>query len=134
MRGSWEFVQHLLTPEAQSVWHAGTGYLAVNTGGYEGPEAVERNEEFPQFEIAAQQLADSEVDENTAGCMMGVMSEARAAAEEGWEAALTGDATPPRKRCRRRPSGSAAPSRSTTAPWRTDPKSRGSCYRSRLQR
>ncbi|MEU3309402.1 ABC transporter substrate-binding protein [Nocardiopsis sp. NPDC055551] len=93
VRGSWEFVQYLLTPEAQSTWHAGTGYLAVNTEGYDGPEAQERSEEFPQFSVAANQLADSEINENTAGCMMGVMSEARVAAEEGWEAALTSDAT-----------------------------------------
>ena len=93
VRGSWEFVQYLLTPEAQSVWHAGTGYLAVDTEGYDGPEAQERSEEFPQFSVAASQLADSEINENTAGCMMGVMSEARVAAEEGWEAALTSDAT-----------------------------------------
>lgn len=91
VRGSWEFVQYLLTPEAQSIWHAGTGYLAVNTEGYDGPEAQERSEEFPQFSVAANQLADSEINENTAGCMMGVMSEARVAAEEGWEAALTSD-------------------------------------------
>ncbi|MEE2037797.1 ABC transporter substrate-binding protein [Nocardiopsis sp. CT-R113] len=91
VRASWEFVQYLLTPEAQSVWHAGTGYLAVNTEGYDGPEASARAEEFPQFAVAANQLADSEIDENTAGCMMGVMSEARVAAEEGWETALTSD-------------------------------------------
>lgn len=89
IRGSWEFVQFLLTPESQSVWHAGTGYLAVNTEGYDGPEASERAEEFPQFSVAADQLADSVINENTAGCMMGVMSEARVAAEEGWETALT---------------------------------------------
>ncbi len=91
IRASWEFVQFLLTPESQSVWHAGTGYLSVNTEGYEGPEARERAEEFPQFSVAAAQLADSEINENTAGCMMGVMSEARVAAEEGWETALTSD-------------------------------------------
>ncbi|MFX4293105.1 ABC transporter substrate-binding protein [Streptomyces bohaiensis] len=89
VRGSWEFVQHLLTAESQSVWHAGTGYLAVNTEGYDGPEAQERATEFPQFAVAAAQLADSETSVNTAGCMMGVMSDARVAAEEGWEAALT---------------------------------------------
>lgn len=91
VRGSWEFVQHLLTPESQSVWHAGTGYLAVNTEGYDGPEAQERATQFPQFAVAAAQLADSETSVNTAGCMMGVMSDARVAAEEGWEAALTTD-------------------------------------------
>ncbi|NJQ08466.1 ABC transporter substrate-binding protein [Streptomyces lonarensis] len=94
VRGSWEFVQHLLTPESQSVWHAGTGYLAVNTEGYDGPEAQERATQFPQFAVAAAQLADSETSVNTAGCMMGVMSDARVAAEEGWEAALTTDDTP----------------------------------------
>ncbi|NJP68910.1 ABC transporter substrate-binding protein [Streptomyces spiramenti] len=94
VRGSWEFVKHLLTPESQSTWHAGTGYLSVNTEGYDGPEAKERAEEFPQFAVAAAQLADSETSVNTAGCMMGVMSDARVAAEEGWEAALTTDDTP----------------------------------------
>ncbi len=91
VRASWEFVQFLLTPESQSAWHAGTGYLSVNTEGYDGPEAQERAEEFPQFSVAAAQLADSEIDENTAGCMMGVMAAARATAEEGWETALTSD-------------------------------------------
>ncbi|MFL1380126.1 ABC transporter substrate-binding protein [Nocardiopsis protaetiae] len=91
VRASWEFVQFLLTPESQSKWHAGTGYLSVNTEGYNGPEAQERAEQFPQFSVAANQLADSEINENTAGCMMGVMAEARATAEEGWETALTSD-------------------------------------------
>jgi sn-glycerol 3-phosphate transport system substrate-binding protein len=90
VRASWEFVQHLLTPEAQSVWHAGTGYLSVNTEGYDLPEAQEAAEASPQFATAAEQLADSPANENTAGCMMGVMSEARVAAEAGWEAAVDG--------------------------------------------
>lgn len=91
VRASWEFVQFLLSAESQSVWHAGTGYLSVNTDGYDGPEARERAQDYPQFATAAAQLADSVTDENTAGCMMGVMAEARVAAEEGWEAALTSD-------------------------------------------
>ncbi|SFT08720.1 sn-glycerol 3-phosphate transport system substrate-binding protein [Streptomyces harbinensis] len=92
-RASWEFVQFLLTPAAQSKWHAGTGYLSVNTEGYNGPEASERAAEYPQFSVAADQLANSETNINTAGCMMGVMSEARVAAEEAWEAALVTDTT-----------------------------------------
>lgn len=94
VRASWEFVQYLLTPESQSVWHAGTGYLSVDTEGYGLPEAQERAEEFPQFATAAEQLADSPANENTAGCMMGVMSEARVAAEEGWENAVSGGVEP----------------------------------------
>ncbi|MDB1087477.1 ABC transporter substrate-binding protein [Streptomyces sp. ACA25] len=89
VRASWEFVQFLLTAESQSKWHAGTGYLSVNTEGYDGDEARERAEQYPQFSVAAAQLADSETNVNTAGCMMGVMAEARVAAEEGWEQALT---------------------------------------------
>ncbi|WP_103501098.1 MULTISPECIES: ABC transporter substrate-binding protein [Streptomyces] len=89
IRGSWEFVQFLMTAESQSKWHAGTGYLSVNTNGYDGPEAKERAAEFPQFAVAAAQLADSETNVNTAGCMMGVMADSRMASEEGWEAALT---------------------------------------------
>jgi sn-glycerol 3-phosphate transport system substrate-binding protein len=94
IRASWEFVQFLLTPESQSKWHAGTGYLSVNTEGYQGPEAVERATEFPQFAVAAAQLADSETNVNTAGCMMGVMADARVAAEVGWEEALTSNTSP----------------------------------------
>lgn len=94
VRASWEFVQHLLTPESQSVWHAGTGYLSVNVDGYDQPEAQENAEEFPQFATAAEQLAESPANENTAGCMMGVMSEARVAAEEGWENAVSGGVDP----------------------------------------
>ena len=93
IRGSWEFVQFLLTAESQSKWHAGTGYLSVNTDGYAGPEAAERATEYPQFAVAAAQLADSETNVNTAGCMMGVMADSRVAAEEGWERALTTSAS-----------------------------------------
>lgn len=89
IRASWEFVQFLLSAESQSKWHAGTGYLSVNTEGYDGPEAAERAARYPQFAVAAAQLADSETNVNTAGCMMGVMADARVAAEEGWERALT---------------------------------------------
>lgn len=96
-RASWEFVKFLLSPEAQSKWHAGTGYLSVNTDGYEQPEAKEQTEKFPQSTTALDQLRETKPDEATAGCLLGVMSEGRIANEEGWERAVTGEGADPQE-------------------------------------
>src|SRR5699024_5686344 len=87
---AWQFVQFLSQPENQATWHTGTGYFPVSRAALEEPKDVEWREEHPQFDVAVQQLQDTELSTATQGCSAGVMPQARKAVEDALEAILQG--------------------------------------------
>lgn len=87
---AWQFVQFVNQPENQALWHTGTGYFPVSKAALEEPEDVEWREEHPQFDVAVQQLQDTELSTATQGCSAGVMPQARKAVEDALEAILQG--------------------------------------------
>ncbi|MFZ5870085.1 MAG: ABC transporter substrate-binding protein [Actinomycetota bacterium] len=87
---AWRFVQFLAEPESQASWHTGTGYFPISKGALELPEDVQWREQYPQFDVAVQQLQDTELTTATQGCLLGVMPQARKAAEDGLEKAILG--------------------------------------------
>jgi len=90
---AWQFVQFLSQPENQATWHTGTGYFPVSRAALEEPEDVQWREEYPQFDVAVQQLEDTALSTPTQGCAAGVMPQARKAVEEALEAILQGGDT-----------------------------------------
>jgi len=89
-RAAWEFVKFALTPEQQAKWHTGTGYVPVNPKALDEPIDKEWMEKFPQFRTAVDQLHALPPSVASAGCLLGVMPQARKAAEDGLEAAIVG--------------------------------------------
>lgn len=87
---AWQFVQFLGEPANQATWHTGTGYFPVVRSALEEPEDVEWREEHPQFDVAVQQLDDTELTTATQGCSAGVMPQARKGVEDALEAILLG--------------------------------------------
>ncbi len=87
---AWQFVQFLGEPANQATWHTGTGYFPVSRAALDEPEDVEWREEFPQFDVAVQQLEDTELSTPTQGCAAGVMPQARKGVEDALEAILQG--------------------------------------------
>jgi sn-glycerol 3-phosphate transport system substrate-binding protein len=87
---AWRFVQFLAEPQSQASWHTGTGYFPISRGALELPEDKAWREQYPQFDVAVQQLADTELTTATQGCLLGVMPQARKAAEDGLEKAILG--------------------------------------------
>ncbi|GAB2673595.1 ABC transporter substrate-binding protein [Thalassiella azotivora] len=87
---AWRFVRFLAEPESQATWHTGTGYFPISRSALELPEDVAWREQYPQFDVAVQQLEDTELTTATQGCLLGVMPQARKAAEDGLEKAILG--------------------------------------------
>lgn len=79
-RAAWEFVKFANTPEQQAKWHAATGYVPVN------PQA--KSNDNPNFQVAVTQLRAQQPSPATSGCLLGIMPEARKAAEVGLEQAV----------------------------------------------
>ncbi|WP_219467316.1 ABC transporter substrate-binding protein [Nonomuraea rhizosphaerae] len=89
-RAAWEFAKFSATPEEQAKWHVGTGYVAVNPKAYDQEVARTWAAQFPQFATAVDQLHSLPPSTASAGCILGVMPQARQASEEGLEQSILG--------------------------------------------
>jgi sn-glycerol 3-phosphate transport system substrate-binding protein len=88
-RASWEFVKFASSPAIQALWHTGTGYFPVNSKALDEPTDKAWVKQYPQFSVAVQQLHSTKPSTATSGCALGVMPQARQAAEEGLEKTIT---------------------------------------------
>lgn len=88
-RASWEFTKYAASPAVQAEWHTGTGYFPVNTKALDQPTDKAWVKKYPQFTVAIDELHGVKPSTATAGCALGVMPQARQAAEEALEATIT---------------------------------------------
>jgi sn-glycerol 3-phosphate transport system substrate-binding protein len=89
-RAAWEFVKFAATPAEQAKWHVGTGYVPVNRKALDEPSVKEWQGKYPQFTTAVDQLHALPPSTASAGCLLGVMPQARKASEDGLEATILG--------------------------------------------
>ncbi|MGW9402736.1 ABC transporter substrate-binding protein [Arthrobacter sp. NPDC055585] len=87
---TWQFMQFLAEPATQATWHTGTGYFPISKAALDEPEDIAWREQYPQFDVAVQQLEATELTAATQGCAAGSMPQARKAAEDALEGALLG--------------------------------------------
>lgn len=90
-RAAWEFVKFASSPKMQALWHTGTGYFPVNSKALDDPTDKAWVKQYPQFTVAVNELHSTKPTTATAGCAMGVMPQARQAAEEALEKTVTSD-------------------------------------------
>ena len=93
-RGAWEFIKFAASPEQQGQWHADTGYFPTRLSAYNHPAAVQRRQQFPQFETAVQQLRDSPDTPATQGALLGAFRSARDSITQAFERVLAGAGDP----------------------------------------
>ncbi|MFE4976230.1 ABC transporter substrate-binding protein [Kitasatospora sp. NPDC056651] len=89
-RAAWEFEKFVSAPEQQAVWHTGTGYFPVNTKSLDDPKDKEWVAKYPQFQTAIDQLKATKPTPATAGCLLGVMPQARKGVETAIEQTIAG--------------------------------------------
>ncbi|MCW3816138.1 ABC transporter substrate-binding protein [Micromonospora sp. DR5-3] len=89
-RAAWEFVKFASSPAAQAKWHTGTGYVPINSKALDEQIDKDWMAKFPQFRTAVDQLHALPPSVASAGCLLGVMPQARKASEDGLEAAIVG--------------------------------------------
>ncbi|MGW2250534.1 ABC transporter substrate-binding protein [Kitasatospora sp. NPDC001660] len=92
-RAAWEFEKFLTSPEQQAAWHTGTGYFPVNTKSLDDPKDKEWVAKYPQFQTAIDQLKATKPTPATAGCLLGVMPQARKGVETAIEQTIKGSKT-----------------------------------------
>jgi len=92
-QAAWEFVKFLSSAESQAYWHIQTGYYPINSKGYNEPDDVAWRAQYPQFEVAMDQLHIAPLNNITAGGLIGVFPEARQTIEGAVEEFFAGQAT-----------------------------------------
>ena len=91
---AWKFVKFMSSADSQAYWHIQTGYYPINAKGYNHPDDVAWREQYPQFQVAIDQLHMSPLNNVTAGGLIGVFPEARQTVEAAMEECFAGQATP----------------------------------------
>ena len=91
---AWQFVKFMSSADSQAYWHIQTGYYPINAKGYNHPDDVAWREQYPQFQVAIDQLHMAPITNVTAGGLIGVFPEARQTVEAALEEAFSGAATP----------------------------------------
>jgi len=89
-RGAWEFIKFASTPEQQAQWHVDTGYFPTRLSAYDQPVAVQRAQEFPQFNTAVEQLHSSPDNAATNGALVGPFNEVRDRIKAAFQQVLAG--------------------------------------------
>ena len=93
-QAAWEFVKFMSSADAQAYWHINTGYYPINAKGYNHPDDIAWREQYPQFQVAIDQLHTAPLNNVTAGGLIGVFPEARQTVEAALEECFAGQATP----------------------------------------
>jgi sn-glycerol 3-phosphate transport system substrate-binding protein len=93
-RGAWEFIKFASSPEQQAQWYADTGYFATRLSAYTLPAAVQRQQQFPQFKTAVDQVRNSPDIPATRGPLIGQFNQVRDLVSRAFEQVLAGGADP----------------------------------------
>lgn len=85
-QAAFEFLKYMIEPETQAEWHMATGYYAINSQAYELEEVKAFHEENPLFQIAVDQIMNSNLE--AVGPVYGVNMEARTKIQDHWRAMM----------------------------------------------
>jgi len=80
MDATWEFIQYMISPEAQANWNAKTGYFPINMKAHDTETFKNNIAKFPQFQTALDQLHASSPD--YVGSLLSVFPEVRQYVED----------------------------------------------------
>lgn len=93
VRAAWEFAKFASSAARQAAWHQATGYFPVSTAALQDPTDVAYRQAHPQFQTAIDELTATKPTTATAGCLLGVMPQARADLEQAMLNVATTGAT-----------------------------------------
>ena len=82
----------MIQPEPQAEWHMATGYYAINQKAYELDSVKQFYEENPLFEVAVEQIMNSNTD--AVGPVYATNMEARTKIQDHWRAMMEQRETP----------------------------------------
>ena len=77
-QAAWEYIKFLSSSETQAEWFSGTGYIPTRTSSLDLPAAQDVVAQYPQFQVAVDQLAESPSTTAAAGPLLGPYAQVRA--------------------------------------------------------
>jgi sn-glycerol 3-phosphate transport system substrate-binding protein len=86
----WDLMKFLNTPENQTAWHVGTGYIPTRLSSSASPQIVQQWRDRPGFRVAYDQLANAKAPVGGGGPLIGDYLGFRNAVEAAVEAVLAG--------------------------------------------
>lgn len=89
MNATWEFIKFMIAPEQQAFWSAQTGYFPITVATHELDAFKANIEQYPQFQVAINQLHDSAPE--YAGALLSVFSESRQLVQNYTERLVNGE-------------------------------------------
>lgn len=91
---AWEFTQFLTSPETQATWAGGTGFIPVRESALEEQAYQDALAEMPQLRVAYDQVLAGEVNEASAGPVIGEYRDLRRIVEQTLSSMFRGELTP----------------------------------------
>lgn len=93
-QGAWEFLKFASTPEQQARWYTDTGYFPTRISSYNMPDVQAKQQEFPQYKTASDQVRNSPVTPATEGALVGRFNQLRDRVTRAFEQVIGGGADP----------------------------------------
>ena len=90
--GAWEFVKFTAQPETQAFFASSTGYYPTRKAAYDLPEMKTALEQYPQFQVAVDELRSTEASPATQGAVFGTFAGTRVLVEGAMEQYMLGSA------------------------------------------
>jgi sn-glycerol 3-phosphate transport system substrate-binding protein len=88
--GAWDFIKFTLTPELQAFWAVSTGYYPVVQAAYELPEMQAGLEQYPQFQVAIDQIRLTDIAPANTAHVSGIFVPYRTHYVEAFDLFMTG--------------------------------------------
>ncbi len=92
-QGAWEFLKFTAQPEIQAFFASNTGYYPTRKASYDDPLMKDVLTKYPQFQIAVDEMRNTEASPATAGAVFGTFAGTRVLVEGAMEQFMLGKAT-----------------------------------------
>lgn len=89
--GAWDFIKFTLRPEIQAFWAVNTGYYPVVRAAYDLPEMQAGLEQYPQFQVAIDQIRLTDISPANTAHVSGIFVSYRTHYVEAFDRLMNGD-------------------------------------------
>ncbi len=93
-QGAWEFLKFASTPEQQARWYTDTGYFPTRISSYSVASVQQKQQDFPQYRTASDQVRNSPDTPATEGALVGRSNQLRDRVSRAFEQVLGGGGDP----------------------------------------
>jgi sn-glycerol 3-phosphate transport system substrate-binding protein len=88
--GAWDFIKYTNRPDIQEFWSSNTGYIPVRLSAYNDPAMQATLKQYPQFQVAVDELRAAPTNYYNAGGVTGTLTSMRQSIQKAMDAYING--------------------------------------------